>query len=267
MRRVNDFSDGSSWTTTHTRYRPEIPSVWREDSQFRRDHVTAFHSTRSGTIGADYRPLEERVLLRPARVTRRIPMDSYPRPTRIIIVNNSNNMDYSMNPRLPISVHHFTHRPVSQPIDADESKLTKEQQETVLKSLVRHTYTHVPKTSRRVSLYYRDLNKDVNRRTSGKNTDEDGKICAVCLEDFNDGEDVMLTPCKHMFHEECIVPWVKNHGKCPVCRSGLCDSIRENASAGLSRGRGAAMPAEHGLFSDDILSIIRAVDEAFVIGG
>ncbi|KAG8364747.1 hypothetical protein BUALT_Bualt18G0030800 [Buddleja alternifolia] len=48
--------------------------------------------------------------------------------------------------------------------------------------------------------------------------DDDGKRCAVCLDDFVTKEFVTVTPCNHMFHEECIVPWVKTNRKCPVCR-------------------------------------------------
>lgn len=31
--------------------------------------------------------------------------------------------------------------------------------------------------------------------------DENSKRCAVCLEDFEPRQEVMLTPCRHMFHE------------------------------------------------------------------
>ncbi|KAK9689966.1 hypothetical protein RND81_09G094700 [Saponaria officinalis] len=270
MRRVNEFSPSSSWTTTYRH--DNNSSVSNEDSQFIRNHAAAFHNARGGAVATDYRPFEERVLLRPPTVTHRIPMDHYPRPTRIIIVNNTTTLDHTTNPRLPSFLHQFTHRPISRnnihvpPTDGDASKLTKDEQETVLKNLHRHTYTHVPMTSRSISFYYRGLNKDAIKKASEKNEDEDGKNCAVCLEDFRNGEEVMLTTCKHMFHEECIVPWVKSHGKCPVCRSGLCD--RGNGSAaGLNRDRGAVLSDEHrGMFSDDILSLIRAVDEAFILG-
>lgn len=50
------------------------------------------------------------------------------------------------------------------------------------------------------------------------------KDCAVCKEQFTiDAEDtadlvVVTLPCKHPFHEGCIVPWIKASGTCPVCR-------------------------------------------------
>ncbi|KZT27535.1 hypothetical protein NEOLEDRAFT_1240111 [Neolentinus lepideus HHB14362 ss-1] len=53
------------------------------------------------------------------------------------------------------------------------------------------------------------------------------KDCAVCKEQFKLGtedpdEQVVVTlPCKHPFHEPCIMPWLKSSGTCPVCRYQL----------------------------------------------
>jgi len=32
---------------------------------------------------------------------------------------------------------------------------------------------------------------------------------------------VVTLPCKHPFHEPCIIPWLKSSGTCPVCRHAL----------------------------------------------
>lgn len=51
------------------------------------------------------------------------------------------------------------------------------------------------------------------------------KDCAVCKEQFqlnteDPAEQVVVTlPCKHPFHEGCIMPWLKSSATCPVCRS------------------------------------------------
>lgn len=45
--------------------------------------------------------------------------------------------------------------------------------------------------------------------------------CAICMEDFNLNENAKKLPCKHLFHEPCVVEWLKLHGTCPVCRKNL----------------------------------------------
>jgi E3 ubiquitin-protein ligase RNF115/126 len=45
--------------------------------------------------------------------------------------------------------------------------------------------------------------------------------CNVCLYDFEKGNNVIKMPCEHVFHEECVLTWLKMHNTCPVCRSEL----------------------------------------------
>ncbi|GJW91915.1 E3 ubiquitin protein ligase SDIR1 isoform X1 [Tanacetum coccineum] len=47
---------------------------------------------------------------------------------------------------------------------------------------------------------------------------EDELTCSVCLETVNVGELVRSLPCLHQFHAECIDPWLRQQGTCPVCK-------------------------------------------------
>ena len=51
--------------------------------------------------------------------------------------------------------------------------------------------------------------------------DEDGthETCAVCLEDYEDGEELRGLVCGHQFHQPCVDPWLMTkRANCPVCK-------------------------------------------------
>ena len=54
--------------------------------------------------------------------------------------------------------------------------------------------------------------------------------CAVCLEDYEDGDKLRLLPCDHGYHAKCIDMWlVKTDSVCPQCRKRVFSS-NENLS-------------------------------------
>jgi hypothetical protein len=34
--------------------------------------------------------------------------------------------------------------------------------------------------------------------------------CSICTENFKDGEEVIMTPCNHSFHETCLTNWINS---------------------------------------------------------
>ncbi|CRK94171.1 CLUMA_CG007687, isoform A [Clunio marinus] len=59
----------------------------------------------------------------------------------------------------------------------------------------------------------------------------DSKLqCSVCWEDFQLKEIVRQLPCSHVYHEPCILPWLKLHGTCPICRKLLAPEDEGNAN-------------------------------------
>lgn len=54
--------------------------------------------------------------------------------------------------------------------------------------------------------------------------------CSICIDDLVEGEMALFLPCKHWFHEKCVVMWLKEHNTCPICRTPI--EKRESGAGG-----------------------------------
>ncbi|OAV86958.1 hypothetical protein PTTG_29643 [Puccinia triticina 1-1 BBBD Race 1] len=48
--------------------------------------------------------------------------------------------------------------------------------------------------------------------------------CTICQEDLSQvGKTVVQLPChpSHLFHRDCIQPWIEKNASCPICRVGF----------------------------------------------
>ncbi|KAK1263520.1 E3 ubiquitin-protein ligase AIP2 [Acorus gramineus] len=45
--------------------------------------------------------------------------------------------------------------------------------------------------------------------------------CAVCRENLVINDKMQELPCKHLFHPDCLKPWLDEHNSCPTCRHEL----------------------------------------------
>lgn len=61
-------------------------------------------------------------------------------------------------------------------------------------------------------------------------------MCSVCLDEFEEDEVVrQLVPCKHLFHTECITPWLtQRSGNCPLCKVAVQPGSDASTSADTS---------------------------------
>ncbi|XVF83142.1 hypothetical protein PTKIN_Ptkin16aG0109800 [Pterospermum kingtungense] len=201
---------------------------------------------------------EERVVTRPFNFSSFPDHHRAPTPLHIVWIDDVPPRSVA-NPRFPLPV--LRQQPATTTPQPD-SRSNQDEQTNILSKLKKETYNPLPKQmTRRLSSFYRDQNRSniYNQR------DDDGKRCAVCLEDFEAGEQVMVTPCDHMFHEECILPWVKSHGQCPVCRYVLSERIRQSSASNISNNNVLNVPPTE-LFTGELISIIRAMEEAFLWG-
>jgi hypothetical protein len=63
-------------------------------------------------------------------------------------------------------------------------------------------------------------------------SDEEVPACAICLDDFADGDQLRQLPCQHRFHTVCIDPWLtEKSSQCPLCKANFA-SIQDEMDAG-----------------------------------
>jgi E3 ubiquitin-protein ligase RNF11 len=49
--------------------------------------------------------------------------------------------------------------------------------------------------------------------------DEEQKVneCAICFEDFDEGDSIRYLPCVHFYHQKCVDDWLIRSFTCPSC--------------------------------------------------
>ncbi|KAK4379533.1 hypothetical protein RND71_001395 [Anisodus tanguticus] len=58
------------------------------------------------------------------------------------------------------------------------------------------------------------------------NNNDEGRYCAVCLNDVIGGEKCRKLPkCGHVFHMDCVDAWLECNWTCPLCRRQVTDQL------------------------------------------
>ncbi|KAJ7949079.1 E3 ubiquitin-protein ligase RING1-like [Quillaja saponaria] len=52
-------------------------------------------------------------------------------------------------------------------------------------------------------------------------------LCAICKDPIAVDAQAKQLPCKHLYHSDCIIPWLVNHNSCPLCRFQLSGKEEE----------------------------------------
>jgi hypothetical protein len=64
--------------------------------------------------------------------------------------------------------------------------------------------------------------------------------CSICLTDYEAGERLRVLPCRHVFHRECLDPWLARNANCPNCRTNLLPGDDGSSDSEEGGGRGTA---------------------------
>lgn len=61
---------------------------------------------------------------------------------------------------------------------------------------------------------------------------QETETCAICVEDFKEGDRLRVLPCDHSFHIKCIDEWLVNHSDlCPLCKARVPGDQSESQEA------------------------------------
>ncbi|CAL1400219.1 unnamed protein product [Linum trigynum] len=55
-------------------------------------------------------------------------------------------------------------------------------------------------------------------------------VCCICLNVYDDNEELRELPCGHVFHVECVDKWLKINACCPLCKNEICDGGDDGSS-------------------------------------
>jgi hypothetical protein len=73
--------------------------------------------------------------------------------------------------------------------------------------------------------------------------EEPGDVCAVCLDSIEPEHDIRALGCNHVFHDECITPWLTTRRACcPLCKMDFSSAryrAEQQASAAVAEPESA----------------------------
>ena len=57
---------------------------------------------------------------------------------------------------------------------------------------------------------------------------DDLNRCVICLDDFQENDEILSLPCVHIYHAECIKEWLRKRNTCPICKLEIPNLNEDN---------------------------------------
>ncbi len=57
------------------------------------------------------------------------------------------------------------------------------------------------------------------------------KECIICLTQLEKGTKLIILPCFHVFHSQCIKDWLNNSIYCPLCKFKIVENNMNNPNS------------------------------------
>lgn len=64
----------------------------------------------------------------------------------------------------------------------------------------------------------------LQKEGSGLETEKIGEECSICQDEYVEKDILTELKCRHVYHEECLLNWLKTNGICPICRAPVTES-------------------------------------------
>lgn len=78
-----------------------------------------------------------------------------------------------------------------------------------MNNLINNKYKKEVAKSKKKQLFEEILGSKKINYSSYNNT------CLICL---NTPQNKCLTPCKHLYCQDCLASWLQNNSNCPICK-------------------------------------------------
>jgi len=74
---------------------------------------------------------------------------------------------------------------------------------------------------------------------------EEDASCAICLCDYENGDELRFLRCEHHFHSKCIIQWLKKNKNCPFCKKDIDQKDKPSETAEVTNSLAVNQQEEH----------------------